>query len=111
MLTFVYLGKYTARGIQGAMKDSFVAREDEMRKVFASLGGKLLTYGFCMGEYDFIIVAEVPNRKAALAPPMIAGAAATVTVVSIELMSPREMDEIAGLAQSAHFRVAGEAKG
>lgn len=47
----------------------------------------------------------------ALAPPMIAGAAATVTVVSIELISPREMDEIAGLAQSAHFRVAGEAKG
>lgn len=109
MPTFVYLGKYTSKGIHGAMKDTFVARDAEMKKVFESFGGRLLTYGFCMGKYDFIIVADVPNRKAALVPPMIAGAAGTVNVVSIELMSPSEMDEISKLAQSAGFKVAGEA--
>lgn len=109
MPTFVYLGKYTSKGINGAITDTFVARDQEMRRVFESFGGRLLTYGFCMGEYDFIIVAEVPNRKAALVPPMIAGAAGTVNVISIELMSPSEMDEISKLAQSAGFKVAGEA--
>jgi uncharacterized protein with GYD domain len=111
MPTFVYLGKYTAKGIAGAMNDTFAARNAEMEKVFAALGGRLLTYGFCMGQYDFIIVAEVPNRKAALIPPIIAGAAGTVSVVSIELMTPSEMDEMTALAQAVGFRVAGEARG
>lgn len=109
MTTFVYLGKYTSKGAQGALKDTFVVRDQEMRKVFETLGGRLVTYGFTMGEFDFIIVAEVPDRKAALVPPLIASAAGTVSTRTMELMTPLEMDQIASLAQTSGFRVAGEA--
>jgi uncharacterized protein with GYD domain len=109
MTTFVYLGKYTSKGVLGALKDTFVVRDQEMRKVFATLGGRLLTYGFTTGEFDFIIVAEVPDRKAALVPPLLAGASGTVNTMTLELIAPSEMDEIAALAQTAGFRVAGEA--
>ena len=107
MPTFVYLGNYTASGLEGAMRYGFESRVTAVSDGLEAHGGKLLQMGFCLGEYDFVIVADVPDRKTALIAPMVAGAAGTVSVSTIELISAIEMSEVASMAKSSDFRVAG----
>lgn len=109
MPTYLYLGKYTAKGMAGAMQESFAARDQEIRGLMESLGGKVLNYSFCLGEYDFVIMAELPDTQSALVAPMMAGAADTVRVVTIELMSAADMDRTVSLMNKVRFRVAGGA--
>jgi uncharacterized protein with GYD domain len=42
-------------------------REEVIRKTCASLGGKLLSFFFSFGEYDVVIIAELPDNSAAAA--------------------------------------------
>ena len=109
MTTFVYLGNYTPAGLEGAMRDGFEVRVSAVRELVEAHGGELVRMGFCMGDFDFIIVADIADRKAALLAPMIAGASGTVSVSTIELISASEMSEVANMAQVAQFKVAGTA--
>ncbi|MGA1508038.1 MAG: GYD domain-containing protein [Actinobacteria bacterium] len=107
MPTFVYLGNYTALGLEGAMRDGFESRVTAVSDLLEAHGGQLVSMGFCMGEYDFVIVADIPSRKAALVAPMVAGSAGTVSVATIELISASEMSEIASMAKVSQFKTAG----
>jgi uncharacterized protein with GYD domain len=42
-------------------------REDVARKAIESIGGKMLSFHFCLGDYDAVILAEAPNNVAATA--------------------------------------------
>jgi len=42
-------------------------REDVIKKTCASLGGKLHSFFFSFGEYDVVIIAEMPDNAAAAA--------------------------------------------
>lgn len=89
------------------MRDGFESRVTAVSDLLDSHGGELVRMGFCMGEYDFIIVADIPSRKAALVAPMVAGAAGTVSVTTIELLEANEMSEIASMAKNSQFKTAG----
>ena len=109
MTTFVYLGNYTPDGLKGAMQDGFEARVSAVRELIEAHGGELVKMGFCMGDFDFIIVFDIADRKAGLLAPMIAGASGTVSGSTIELIPASEMSEIANMARVAQFKVAGTA--
>lgn len=38
-----------------------------MRKMFEGMGGKLVTYWFCFGEYDIVLISEMPDNATAAA--------------------------------------------
>ncbi|HEY4405516.1 MAG TPA: GYD domain-containing protein [Xanthobacteraceae bacterium] len=40
-------------------------REDAIKKTCASLGGKLQSFYFSFGEYDVVVIAELPDNAAA----------------------------------------------
>jgi uncharacterized protein with GYD domain len=42
-------------------------REDVIKKACASLGGKMHSFFFCLGEYDVVVIAELPDNAAAAA--------------------------------------------
>lgn len=104
---YLYIGSYSAEGVKGVMVEGGRKREAETRRLVKSVGGKILHYAFAMGDFDFVIVAEMPDDKAALVAPMLACATGTVHVKTTKLLSPAEMDEVCKLAGKGRFRAAG----
>jgi uncharacterized protein with GYD domain len=80
--------------IQAAFKDTAVkrlvehpqSREDVVRKAVESLGGRVLQFYFCFGEYDAVGTAEFPNNEAAMAYSLVisaGGAAAKIHTTAL----------------------------
>ncbi len=63
MAHYVYLGRWTSLGAK-ELKDS-ASRSDAFIKEVASLGGKVVSFLHTMGQYDAIVVAELPSDEAA----------------------------------------------
>ena len=85
--------------LQAAFKDTAVkhlvdhpqAREDVVRKAVESLGGRMLQFYFCFGEYDSMVVAELPNNEAAMALSVVAAAGGAVSKThTTTLITPEE---------------------
>lgn len=108
MGAFLYLGSYPAEGLQGVIADGGTRREADTRAVFEAVGGRVLVYQFAVGsDFDFVIVAEVPDLASALVPPLLASATGTVDVRTTVLVSPSEVDAITATARGIAFRAAG----
>jgi uncharacterized protein with GYD domain len=66
-------------------------RIEAVRPVIEKLGGKLETAWFAFGEYDVIVIAELPDNVSAAAISMaFAGGGACKAVQTTPLMSPEE---------------------
>ncbi len=66
-------------------------REDVIRKTLESLGGKLHSFFFSFGEYDVVLIIEVPDNKAAASLAMAVGASGSVSkYVTTVLMTSAE---------------------
>ena len=62
---YMIQGRYT----QTAIKNLISNPEDRSK----AAGGKLLQYYWCLGDHDFVAIAELPNDEAAVAMSMAAG--------------------------------------
>lgn len=85
--------------IQFSLKSEIVERlirnpEDRstaMKKLVEQLGGKLFGFYFAFGDYDGVIIAELPDNVSALALVMAAfSAGGTTRVKTIVLISVEE---------------------
>ena len=90
---FLILGKYTQSGMAGALADGFESRREVMTDAITSMGGRLIDYSFCMGEYDSTVLAEYEDESKALALTLIPVAAGTVIANVIRLLTIEEMDQ------------------
>ena len=104
---YLYLGKYTAQGWAGAVKDGFVAREQAHKAFAESLGGKVISYGFCTGENDFISVVEFADEAHAFATTLKVGPSGAVSGVSIPIISAADMDKSRAIAAGAVWSAPG----
>lgn len=107
MLTYLYRGRYTAAGVAGVVAEGGSPREQATRAAFEAAGGRIIHYGFVLGDDDFIILAEMPDDAAAVVPGMLARASGTVEVTAIRVYSPEEIDAAATRARVITFRAAG----
>jgi uncharacterized protein with GYD domain len=78
MSFYMVQGRYT----QSAIK-SLISNPEDRSKPSAALvkaaGGKLLQYFWCLGDYDFMAIVELPSDEAAVAISMAAGSVGHVT--------------------------------
>ena len=66
-------------------------RIEAVRPAVEKLGGKIEAAWFAFGEYDVIVIAELPDNVSAAAIPMaFAGGGACKAVQTTPLMSPEE---------------------
>jgi uncharacterized protein with GYD domain len=80
-------------------------REAAMRPVIEKLGGKLVFYAFCFGEYDSILITQFPDSTSAAAGPIAASAAGTVRAVkTTPLITVEEAMEAMRKAGGAGFQ-------
>lgn len=108
MNTYLFLGKYTAAGRAGLIKEGGTAREKVTVELFEKIiGGKLRNYSFCEGEYDFIVHVDLPDDKVRNAVSLLTTAGGSIEVSSMKLLSPAYIDEVAKIARDIAFREPG----
>jgi uncharacterized protein with GYD domain len=95
MPTFMFRARYTATGAAGLLKEGGTARATVVKALAQSVGGKILSEYWVMGEDDFIAIAEMPDAEAAAALSLTVGASGAVSISTSQLFSASDVDEIA----------------
>lgn len=110
MPTFIAQGRYSADAIRG-----MVAKPEDRTEAVAALaknaGGKLISHYLTFGEYDFLVILEMPDSKAAASVALAAAAGGSVTgMKTFEAMTAAEARQAFAAAGglSKKFRSAGK---
>jgi len=76
MPTYISLIQYTQKGME-KIKES-PARLDHAKKGYEAAGGKIKEVYLVMGEYDIVVIAELPNDEAAAKLALTLGSAGNI---------------------------------
>ena len=95
MPKYLFHGSYTQEGLKGFLKEGGSKRREATKQLIESVGGTLESYYFAFGDYDFYLIAEVPDNVSAAAVSLIANASGAVKVKTVVLLTPEEVDQVA----------------
>jgi uncharacterized protein with GYD domain len=84
---------YTVDGLKGLLKDGGTKRREVVVKLAESLGGKLETFYYALGEDDLFAIFEYPDNVSATSASLIVNASGAATVKMTALLTPEEVDE------------------
>lgn len=93
----IYLANYAPNAVGGLIRGS--DRVAAVTTLMESVGGKLESLMFTRGEFDVVIIADLPDRNAAVALTMAVEASGAASRIS--LLEELDMSEIVPLAQKA----------
>ncbi len=105
MPKYLVTASYTAEGLKGLHKDKASGRRSAVREAIESVGGKLESMHYALGEYDVVIIADLPDAVAVSAMSLAASATGLVRTRTTALLTIEETDK--ALAASVKFRGAG----
>ncbi|HWP62889.1 MAG TPA: GYD domain-containing protein [Candidatus Binatia bacterium] len=105
MAKYLFIGSYTAEGARGLLKDGGSGRRKVAEEVVRSLGGTVEAYYFAFGSDDFYLLADLPDHAAAAALSLTVGSSGAVSVRTVVLMTPEEVD--AATQRSVPYRPPG----
>lgn len=100
MSKFLVIGSYTAQGAAGLIKDGGTGRRKATDELLASVGGTVEAYYFGLGADDFYLIAEVPSTAAIVAAALTGASHGGITVRTIPLLTPEEIDAAVKLSPS-----------
>ena len=83
---------YTVEGAKGLRKDGGTKRFDVAKNALQSLGGKLESFYFCLGQYDAVAIVELPDPTTLAAFSLAVSVAGGAECASSELLTPADMD-------------------
>lgn len=107
MAIYMIQASYTS-GAWGKLVQRPENRQEALKPVIEQLGGQLLAWYYAFGEYDVMILVEVPgNVNAAAASMAVAAGGAVKALKTTPLMSPDEGFDALLLAQGAGYRSPG----
>jgi len=92
METYIILGNYTQEGVK-KIKDS-PARIEAARKAVEAAGGKFLSWHLTMGRYDFIVITEAPDAKAAASVLLAIGGQGNSRTETLRALTEKEFKEL-----------------
>ena len=91
MLSFVVLGNWTEQGIRNVSKAP--ERIKETHKMVEKAGGKMQLF-YTMGQYDFVMVVEVPKDDDAMAILLCVGSMGNIHTVTMKAWTEAEGGKI-----------------
>src|SRR5262245_31852582 len=92
MPTFVMLVRWTDQGVRN-VKDA-PKRRQAFEKAVTSMGGKVKDAYLLLGEYDLVIVTEVPDDETAAKMLLSTAMQGNVRTTTMRAFSREEMDKI-----------------
>jgi uncharacterized protein with GYD domain len=103
MPLYLYQVSYTPEAVAALIAEP-QDRTDAVRPAIEALGGKLVATGYPFGEYDAIIVYEVPDDSSAAAFALaIAAGGAAKSAKTTRLLSGQEWIESLRKAQGSQY--------
>jgi len=97
MSKYLIQASYTSEGLKGLQKDKASGRRTAVMTTLEELGGKLDAAYFCLGEYDAILVVDLPNTQAATAFSVAVSASGLVHTKTTALLTIEETDHALGM--------------
>jgi uncharacterized protein with GYD domain len=88
---YIVLGNYTEQGIRN-VKDS-VKRDEEARRMIEQAGGKVELY-YTLGEYDFVVILEMPSDEDLLKFLLQVGSSGNVRTKTLKAWSESEAHRV-----------------
>jgi len=95
MAKYLAYGNFVGDGLKGLVKEGGSGRVAAVKKLFESVGGTLECYYYAFGEYDYFIIADLPDNISAASVSITVSASGFVTNNIAVLMTPEEMDQVA----------------
>ena len=92
MATYISLIQYTQQGL-AAVKES-PKRLDAARKTFEQAGVKIKEFYLVMGEYDIVIIADLPNDEAVAKLALTLGSAGNIRTQTSRAFTEAEYRKI-----------------
>lgn len=92
MAKFLVQATYTTDGLRGLQKEKASGRQDAVRRAVETLGGKVESMYFSLGDYDVILIIDVPDVIAGTALAVAVSASGLVRTRTTPLLSIEEAD-------------------
>ncbi len=92
MAKYLFHGSYTQAGIQGVLKDGGTGRRKAVDALAKSLGGNVESMYWAFGKDDFYVIADLPSQAAAASLAATTGAAGSVSISTVVLLTAADMD-------------------
>jgi uncharacterized protein with GYD domain len=92
---YLFAASYTADGAKGVLGKGGSARRTAVEKAAAALGGRMETFDFAFGDDDVYTICELPDNAAAASFALTVSSDPKVSVRTVVLVSPEEIDEAA----------------
>ena len=106
MPTYMIQGSYGIEGLSAIVKEP-QNRIQAIKPAVENLGGKLINAYFCFGDYDFVLIVELPDNISAVGISMAFGAGGAVkSIKTTPLLSATETMEAMKKASAAGYRPA-----
>ena len=80
MSKYLVIAHYTAEGMKGILKEGGTARAAAVERLFASLGGKLESFYFDLGNCNSYITMHLPDNVSLTTAALVLAASGTVTI-------------------------------
>jgi uncharacterized protein with GYD domain len=108
MPKFMISGSYSPEGLQGLHKEKASGRQAVVKELIASVGGKLDSIYFALGDTDVYVLCECPDALSAAALSLAASASGLVRTKITALLTVEEADR--ALTLKPAYRAPGAAK-
>lgn len=92
MPKYLIKASYTADGARGLMKEGGSSRRALIEKLMRDLGGRVEAFYFAYGDADAYVITDVPDTASGLAVSLAVNASGAVTLTTIPLITPEELD-------------------
>ena len=97
---------YTSDGLKNLQKDRAEGRTASVKTAIQSLGGTLEAIYWSLGEYDAIVLCELPDAASAAAISLAASSSGLVRTKTTQLLTADEVDS--ALAKAVKYRAPGQ---
>jgi len=105
MAKYLVQVRYTADGAKGLLTEGGTARRSATQKAIASVGGKMESFYFALGEVDAYIIADLPDDVSIVALQLAVNATGRINSTTVKLITPEEIDK--ATKQAVTYRAPG----
>lgn len=84
---------YTVEGMQGLLKYGGTKRREAVEELAESLGGKVETFYYALGDSDVFVIFDLPDKVSVTTASMVVNASGASRVKITVLLTPEEVDE------------------
>ena len=105
MPKYLVRASLSADGLKGTMQEGGTRRRDAVSNLVRSVGGSLESFYYAFGEDDIYAIFDLPDNVSAAALSATVATAGAGRPVTVVLITPEEMDQVA--QRRADYRAPG----